>query len=142
MVFDSETGPDLADVAAEQGCTIEELIAELCRHELRIELLAAAMAPMMSGVRLGSEVSRQSQPRTDVQPGSIMVAGANAIIQPFPGPTGWKVVGRTPLTIVDMGVATPIGFAIGDRVRLRTVDPDYAGTLAGLRMGDWPETQR
>lgn len=136
VVFDSHNGPDLDDVAAEQGCSVDEVVTSLCSVELRIELLAAAMAPMMSGVELDEPVSRQATPRTDVPPGSIMIAGAQAIIQPFPGPTGWKVIGRTPLTIVDIEHEPPIGFAIGDRMRLRRISEAEAEALVGIRLGD------
>ena len=55
-----------------------------------------------------------------------MIAGTNAIIQPFPGPTGWRVIGRTPLTIVDSRRERPVSFAPGDIVRFRRVDQGEA----------------
>lgn len=132
VVFDAQTGPDLAAVAQELGLSPAEVVDELTAHELAITLLAAAMAPMMSGVRLPAPVARQSQPRTNVPAGSIMIAGANAIIQPFPGPTGWRVVGRTPLTIVDIALDPPVSFAAGDVVRLRAVSSAEAATMHGF----------
>jgi KipI family sensor histidine kinase inhibitor len=132
VVFDAQTGPDLDAVAAELELSADEVVAKLTSHELTIVLLAAAMAPMMSGVRLPAPVARQSQPRTNVPAGSIMIAGANAIIQPFPGPTGWRVVGRTPLTIVDITRDPPVSFAPGDVVRLRAVSSADAATIDGF----------
>ena len=136
VVFDTETGPDLESVAHELGASVDDLIRALTAHEITIVLLAAAMAPMMSGVVLPAPVARQARPRTDVPPGSIMVAGANAIIQPFPGPTGWRVVGRTPLTIVDIHRDPPVAFGPGDRFRLRAIDASEADALAGGLLGD------
>ena len=136
VVFDADAAPDLADVAVEQGCEPGDVIASLCAHDLSIELLAAAMAPMMSGVRLPRPVSRQARPRTDVPAGSIMIARAQAIIQPFPGPTGWKVVGWTPLAIVDIAREPAITFAVGDRFRLRPIDRAEAAGLHGRVLGD------
>lgn len=132
VVFDTQTGPDLEAVAKELKLTPDEVVDHLTSHELEIVLLAAAMAPMMSGVQLPGPVARQSQPRTNVPPGSIMIAGANAIIQPFPGPTGWRVVGRTPLTIVDIAQNPPVSFAPGDVMRLRAVSPDEAARMDGF----------
>lgn len=132
VVFDAQTGPDLETVASELKLTADQVVDKLTSHELTIVLLAAAMAPMMSGVRLPSPVARQSQPRTNVPAGSIMIAGTNAIIQPFPGPTGWRVVGRTPLTIVDIAQDPPVSFAPGDVIRLRAVSPTEAAAMAGL----------
>jgi len=132
VVFDAQTGPDLEAVADELKLTADQVVDQLISHELTIVLLAAAMAPMMSGVRLPAPVARQSQPRTNVPAGSIMIAGANAIIQPFPGPTGWRVVGRTPLAIVDITQDPPVSFAAGDFIRLRAVSPAEAATLGGV----------
>lgn len=132
VVFDAQTGPDLEAVARELDLTPNEVVDNLVSHELTIVLLAAAMAPMMSGVRLSAPVARQSQPRTNVPAGSIMIAGVNAIIQPFPGPTGWRVVGRSPLTLVDIAQDPPVSFAPGDVMRLRAVSVDEAAAMGGL----------
>lgn len=132
VVFNAQTGPDLEAVAKELKLTPDEVVDHLTSHELEIVLLAAAMAPMMSGVQLPAPVARQSQPRTNVPPGSIMIAGANAIIQPFPGPTGWRVVGRTPLAIVDIAQNPPVSFAPGDVMRLRAISSDEASTMDGF----------
>lgn len=58
-----------------------------------------------------------------------MIAGTNAIIQPFPGPTGWRVVGRTPYTIVDITRPDPVSFGTGDVVRFVPVSRDEAAAL-------------
>lgn len=58
-----------------------------------------------------------------------MIAGTNAIIQPFPGPTGWRVVGRTPHTIVDISRPDPVSFGTGDIVRFVPVTRDEACAL-------------
>lgn len=132
VVFDTQAGPDLRSVAGELDLAQEELVRQLTAHDLSIVLLAAAMAPMMSGVRLPAPVARQSQPRTNVPAGSIMIAGVNAIIQPFPGPSGWRVIGRTPLTIVDIAQNPPVSFAPGDVIRLRAIAADEAAAITGF----------
>lgn len=126
FVVDSENAPDLAEVAAELGVTAEAVIDMIEGSTFRIALLAAAMAPMMDGLDTPRPVRRRAQPRTDVPAGAIMIAGSNAIIQPFPGPTGWRVIGRTPLTIVDITRERPVSFAPGDTVRFRRVDAGEA----------------
>lgn len=131
VLFDAEVAPDLAEVAAELGIDEEELIERICRSSFSISLLAAAMAPMMDGLDTPRPVRRRAEPRTDVPAGSIMIAGVNAIIQPFPGPTGWRVVGRTPHTIVDIHRDPPVSFAPGDLVRFTPMDRGAAARLDG-----------
>lgn len=131
VVFDDQAGPDLAPVAEEVGLTPDEVVAAIAGSTFTISLLGAAMAPMMEGLRLPRPVRRRAEPRTDVPLGAIMVAGANAIIQPFPGPTGWRVVGRTPHTIVDITRPEPVSYGPGDVVRFVPVTADEADALDG-----------
>ncbi|MFJ4171438.1 allophanate hydrolase subunit 1 [Paenarthrobacter sp. NPDC089714] len=123
LVVNEAFAPDLPDVAAELGISQEAVLGHLEDSVLSINLLASAMAPMMGTVQFPGQVSRCKEPRTNVDPGSVMVAGTNAIIQPFPGPTGWKVIGRTPLTICDIREDPPTSYSPGDTVQFKVV-PD------------------
>jgi|GEM_PF-494235 len=142
VVFDEETGPDLAAVAVEVGLEAAEVVRRIAGSTFTIALLGAAMAPMMDGLDLPRPVRRSTTPRTDVVPGSVMIAGSNAIIQPFPGPSGWRVVGRTPKRIVDIERDEPVSFAPGDTVRFVPVPRGEAeGDAHGgflLPSGDGP----
>lgn len=141
MIVTEEFAPDLADVASELQISPSEVLARLEASELSINLLASAMAPMMGTVQFPGEVSRCREPRTNVDSGSVMVAGTNAIIQPFPGPTGWKVIGRTPLTICDIREDPATSYKPGDRVRFKIVPESEWGRLEGqfLRPVTGPE---
>jgi KipI family sensor histidine kinase inhibitor len=129
VVFDDGSGPDLASVAEELGLTPADVVEAIAGSTFTICLLGAAMAPMMDGLKVSGPVRRLAQPRTDVAPGAVMIAGTNAIIQPFPGPTGWRVVGRTPHTIVDISRPDPVSFGTGDVVRFVPVTRDEAEAL-------------
>jgi KipI family sensor histidine kinase inhibitor len=131
IVIDDEHAPDLADVATELGVGGEDICTAIVASELTISLLAAAMAPMMDGLRVPAPVRRRATPHTNVSAGAVMIAGTNAIIQPFPGPTGWRVIGHTPLTIVDIFREQPVSFRAGDRVRFRIVPAEYAASHVG-----------
>ncbi|MEV7084445.1 carboxyltransferase domain-containing protein [Streptomyces sp. NPDC093085] len=129
VVFDAEAGPDLLSVAEELECSPAEVVEAVAGSVFTISLLGAAMAPMMDGLKVPRPVRRRAEPRTDVVPGSVMIAGTNAIIQPFPGPTGWRVVGRTPHTIVDISRPDPVSFGTGDTVRFVPVGRGEAAAL-------------
>lgn len=131
MVVNQAFAPDLQDVAAELGISEEAVLGSLQDSLLSINLLASAMAPMMGTVQFPGQVSRCKEPRTNVDPGSVMVAGTNAIIQPFPGPTGWKVIGRTPLTICDIRQYPPTSYTPGDTVRFKVVPESEWERLEG-----------
>ncbi|MFJ9899923.1 allophanate hydrolase subunit 1 [Streptomyces sp. NPDC091280] len=129
VVFDDEYGPDLASVAEELCLSPAEVVEAIAGSAFTISLLGAAMAPMMDGLEVPRPVRRRAEPRTDVAPGSVMIAGTNAIIQPFPGPTGWRVVGRTPRTIVDISRPDPVSFGTGDLVRFVPISRAEAEAL-------------
>ncbi|QOT17359.1 allophanate hydrolase subunit 1 [Paenarthrobacter sp. YJN-5] len=131
MVVNQAFAPDLQDVAAELGISEEAVLGSLQDSLLSINLLASAMAPMMGTVQFPGQVSRCKEPRTNVDTGSVMVAGTNAIIQPFPGPTGWKVIGRTPLTICDIRQDPPTSYTPGDTVRFKVVPESEWERLEG-----------
>ncbi|MEU6379153.1 carboxyltransferase domain-containing protein [Streptomyces sp. NPDC046909] len=129
VVFDDDHGPDLASVAEELGLAAAEVVEAIAGSTFTVCLLGAAMAPMMDGLKVPRPVRRRAEPRTDVAPGAVMIAGTNAIIQPFPGPTGWRVVGRTPHTIVDITRPDPVCFGPGDVMRFVPVTRDEAAAL-------------
>lgn len=131
MVVSGQFSPDLPGVADELGLSPEATLEAFTASVLTINLLAAAMAPMMAGVQFPGQVSRCAEPRTDVAPGSVMVAGTSAIIQPFPGPSGWKVIGRTPLTICDIHEDPATSYRPGDRVRFEVIPESRWAELAG-----------
>ncbi|WP_200849254.1 allophanate hydrolase subunit 1 [Curtobacterium sp. 18060] len=126
VVFDAGAGPDLEPVASELEQSVDDLVAAVTGTMFNVVLLAAGMAPMMEGGRFDRPVRRGTQPRTNVPAGSIMLAGQNAIIQPFPGPTGWRVIGRTPHVVVDIAREDAAAILPGDRIRYRAVSRDEA----------------
>jgi KipI family sensor histidine kinase inhibitor len=131
VVVSEAFSPDLPEVAAELGISPEAVLDILENSELSINLLASAMAPMMGTLPFPGQVSRCREPRTNVDPGSVMVAGTSAIIQPFPGPSGWKVIGRTPLTVCDIREDPATSYTPGDRVRFRVIPESEWQALEG-----------
>ena len=131
VVVSEAFSPDLPEVAAELGISPEAVLDILGNSELSINLLASAMAPMMGTLPFPGQVSRCREPRTNVDPGSVMVAGTSAIIQPFPGPSGWKVIGRTPLTVCDIREDPATSYTPGDRVRFRVIPESEWEALEG-----------
>lgn len=131
VVVSGAFSPDLPDVAAELGISPDAVLDILENSELSINLLASAMAPMMGSLPFPGQVSRCREPRTNVDPGSVMVAGTSAIIQPFPGPSGWKVIGRTPLRVCDIREDPATSYTPGDRVRFRVIPESEWEALEG-----------
>lgn len=78
-------------------------------------------------------VPRLESPRVRVEPGSVALTGKQTGIYPLPRPGGWNLIGRTPLTIVDVADDFfPI--RVGDRVRFERIDAAEFHRLAGERL--------
>ena len=83
-------------------------------------------------------VPRRLEPRPPVPAGSVLVGGQQAAIVSMPVPTGWYVLGRTPLRAFDADRADPFLFRPGDTVRFRPIASEEFDRLAALPTSELP----
>jgi allophanate hydrolase subunit 1 len=67
-------------------------------------------------------VPRMKEPRVAVPPGSIALSGSQSIIYPVRSPGGWRLVGRTPLRLVDPAAEDLVVYRAGDLLRYVPID--------------------
>jgi KipI family sensor histidine kinase inhibitor len=72
--------------------------------------------PYLGGVDRAIAAPRLETPRTHVPAGSVGIAGQQTGIYPVESPGGWRIIGRTPLTLFDAHREPPTLLAAGDRV--------------------------
>ncbi|MFD9891048.1 allophanate hydrolase subunit 1 [Amycolatopsis sp. NPDC059027] len=130
--YGGEHGPDLADVAGELGLSEDEVARLHSGAEWVVRFLGApAGAPMLDGSPFPGRVSRRSRPRTTVPAGSVAVSGTQAVIYPVVSPGGWRLIGRTPLRLVDPARDPMTPYRPGDRFRFVPIPaagwPDASG---------------
>jgi len=126
---------DLARVAEQTGLSADEII--LRHHERDYTVHAIGFAPGFPYLGyLDSElcgVPRLSSPRLSVEPGSVGLTGKQTGIYPLARPGGWNLIGRTPLTIVDVEDGYfPI--QVGDRVKFERIDETQFNQMSGERL--------
>lgn len=130
-----EMGPDLDDVA--HRLTLRK--SEVVRHHTQTEYTCFALGfspgfPFL--VYLSHAITglpRRPSPRTKVPPGSVGITGRQTAVYPSATPGGWNLIGRTPLTLVDLEDAYfPI--AAGDRVKFEAISSDEFNRLEGQRL--------
>ena len=121
VVYDGE---DLADVAAEAGLSVAELVS---RHSAGSYVSAfCGFAPgfaYLSGLDPALHVSRRSTPRTRIPAGSVAIAGEYSAIYPSASPGGWRLLGRTEVPVWDVERDPPNLLPPGTRVRFEAVGP-------------------
>lgn len=90
----------------------------------------------LGGLDPALAVPRRATPRPQVPAGSVMIGGQQAAVVSVPIPTGWYVLGRTPVRAFDPQRADPFLFQPGDTVRFRPVAAAEFERLAALPAED------
>ncbi|MGQ0567338.1 MAG: 5-oxoprolinase subunit B family protein [Gemmobacter sp.] len=83
----------------------------------------------LSGLPRALTLPRRASPRDRIPAGSLIVAGGQAIVAALPMPSGWHILGRTPVRLFDPARDPAFLVAPGDRLRF---DPVDAATFAAL----------
>jgi KipI family sensor histidine kinase inhibitor len=123
VVYGGEYGPDLEVVATELGLGPDEVVALHTSAPWTIRLRASpAAAPMMDGPTLPGRVSRNATPRTTLAPGSVGLSGRQCMIYPVASPGGWRLIGRTPVPLLDLARPELVAYRPGDRLHFRVID--------------------
>jgi len=123
VVYGGEAGPDLDSAAAELGLTALQLAQRHAAGEYVVAMIGFAPGfPYLLGLDPALALPRLATPRTSVPAGSVGIGGAQTGIYPRESPGGWRLLGRTPLTLFDPSREPPALLAPGDRVRFIAVD--------------------
>ncbi len=114
-------GPDVDDVLARTGLTLEALTARLAATDYRVYAVGAGPGqPLLGPVGRGLEIPRQATPRAAVEPLAVGLAGLQATVYPVAMPGGWSLVGTALEAVYDPARSYPALLAPGDRVRFET----------------------
>lgn len=115
-------GPDLAEVAAHSGLTVDEVIEAHTGTPWRVGF--AGFAPGFAYLVDGEprlRVPWRAEPRTAVPAGSVGLAGEFSAVYPRRSPGGWQLIGRTDAVLWDLERPDPALLAQGMWVRFRPV---------------------
>ena len=124
VCYGGEFGPDLEDVARHAGLAPERVIELHAAADYLVYFVGFATCfPYLGGLPPELATPRLSAPRKHVPAGSVAIGGSQAGIYPLASPGGWRIVGRTPLTLFDPRSSPPPLLRMGDRVRFVPVQP-------------------
>lgn len=123
VCYEGDLAPDLADVAAFGGCSMEDVVALHTGRNYRVYMLGfipgwAYLAEVDSRIA----APRRATPRTAVPAGAVAIAGRQTGIYPAVTPGGWNIIGRTSRKPYDPARPDPFLFKVGDEVHFRAVN--------------------
>jgi len=123
VLYGGEAGPDLDALAAECGLSPDDVV----RRHGAVRFHAYMLGFLPGFAYLGDlpaelRVPRLSEPRLRVPAGSVGVAGELTAVYPSQSPGGWRLIGRTPISLFDPAREQPSLLQPGDRVRFDAVD--------------------
>jgi KipI family sensor histidine kinase inhibitor len=122
VVYGGEYGPDLEQVAARTGISVQEAIERHASKAYRVYMLGFLPGfAYMGTVDDLIAAPRRPAPRIRVPAGSVGIAGHQTGIYPRESPGGWQLIGRSPLEIFNAGRTPASLFAPGDEVRFNPV---------------------
>lgn len=118
VCYEAEFAPDLQEVAALVKLSAAEVVRRHTGPEHRVLMMGFAPGqPYIGGLDAKLAVPRRATPRTRVPAGSIAIANGQTAVYPFEISGGWNVIGRTPLSVFDVGREPAALFAPGMAVR-------------------------
>jgi len=130
-----ELGEDLAISARHLEMSAEALISTFCATQLTCYAVGFCPGFPYLGYlpEALSKLKRLESPRTRVPKGSVAITGDQAGIYTLERPGGWRILGRTPLELVNVeDEYFPI--EASDQVQFYSIDSEEYSRLEGERL--------
>ncbi len=122
VCYEEAFGLDIAAVAKEKNCTLDEIIQLHTSTIYRVYMLGFLPGFAYMG-RLPEDLAcqRKQTPRLSIPPRSVGLAGYQTGIYPSAAPGGWQIIGQTPVPTFMPNQDTPFLFQAGDQVQFQAI---------------------
>ncbi|TFB15074.1 5-oxoprolinase subunit PxpB [Filobacillus milosensis] len=116
-------GADLEIVANHNKLSIDEVI-ELHEQNVYMVYMIGFLPgfPYLGGLNERLATPRLNEPRSNVEAGSVGIAGQQTGIYPVNSPGGWNIIGYTPVKLFDMDRESPFLFQAGDSIKFYSIN--------------------
>jgi len=122
VCYGGDFGPDMDFVAQTHGLETEDVIRIHSAPEYLIYMVGFTPGfPFLGGLPEILHTPRLETPRTRVPEGSVGIANNQTGVYPVASPGGWRIIGRTPLTLFRPRDPNPFLYQAGDRIRFRPI---------------------
>jgi inhibitor of KinA len=123
VCYGDDFGPDLAEVARFAQASEAEVIEIHTSRTYRVFMLGFTPGFAYLGmVDSRIAIPRRDAPRVRVPRGSVCVAGGQTSVHPVDAPSGWHLIGRTPVRPFDPLRPDPFLMKPADEVQFYSID--------------------
>jgi len=123
VYYGGETGPDLSFVASYHQLSEEEVISLHSSKEYLIYMMGFVPGfPYLGGLPPSLAVPRLEHPRLSVKAGAVGIGGNQTGIYPADVPSGWRIIGITPVNLFDVNRPSPFLFSAGNYIKFHSID--------------------
>jgi KipI family sensor histidine kinase inhibitor len=118
VIYGGEEGVDLKDIAANAGISIEAAAAMHAEPLYTVYFLGAHPGfAYLAGLNPKLHTPRRTEPRMKVSAGTVAIGGPQTGVNAQALPSGWHLIGKTPLSFFDPSLEKPTRLSPGDQVR-------------------------
>ncbi|WNF23781.1 5-oxoprolinase subunit PxpB [Mesobacillus jeotgali] len=125
VCYGGEWGQDLAYVAEYHGLDEQEVIHLHSNREYLIHMMGFMPGfPYLGGLPENLAVPRLEIPRKSVIPGAVGIGGNQTGIYPDDVPSGWRIIGTTPVSFFDHEKENPFLFSSGHYIKFVPINQE------------------
>lgn len=123
VAYGGEHGIDLEDVAKALDTTPEDIVKRHVAGDYRVAMIGFTPGwSYLSGLEKFLHMPRRQNPRLLTPAGTISIGGVQTGIQCLAGPSGWHLLGRTPVRTYHLHRDPIFLFEPGDAVTFTPID--------------------
>lgn len=123
VAYGGELGADLDDVARAKSMTTDEVVRLHSSVAYHVYMLGFVPGYVyLGGLDARLHISRRVNPRLRTPAGTISIGGQQAAVQSIEAPSGWHLLGRTPVRTFDTRREPPFLIQPGERVTFTPID--------------------
>ncbi|MCC8957889.1 5-oxoprolinase subunit PxpB [Bradyrhizobium sp. Pear77] len=123
ITYGGEHGIDLEDVAKALQTTPDDIVARHAAGDYRVAMIGFTPGwSYLSGLDKFLHIPRRKEPRLVTPAGTISIGGIQTGVQCLAGPSGWHLLGRTPVRTYQLHRDPTFLLEPGDAVSFTAVD--------------------
>jgi 5-oxoprolinase (ATP-hydrolysing) subunit B len=123
VAYGGEYGIDLEDVAKTLNTTPDDIVARHIASEYRVAMIGFTPGwSYLSGLHEFLHMSRRKDPRLLTPAGTVSIGGVQTGVQCIAGPSGWHLLGCTPVRTYQLHREPTFLLEPGDHVKFYQID--------------------